>query len=104
MLLSSSVFLSSSFSVCFCCAHVLYRTVYASDGTPLGSARNPTQGESDRATQKVGEKQHSSCALSHFLLLLLWRLAGQRESEGERTRLDGGGGGGDEITPVLVAD
>jgi len=78
-----------------------------SDSTLLGSARNPTQGESDRATQKEGEKQHTSCALSHFVLLLLSWLAGQRESEGERTKLDGGGGGGgggDEITPVLVAD
>lgn len=54
-----------------------------SDSTPLGSARNLTQGESDRATQKVGEKQHTSCALSHFVLLLLSRLAGQRERENQ---------------------
>lgn len=94
-------FLPSSFSVFLLCAcTVLYmRVTVLRWGQPVIE----TQGESDRATQKVGEKQHSSCALSHFVLLLLWRLAGQRESEGERTRLDGGGGG-DEITPVLVAD
>jgi len=48
---------------------------------PLESARNPTHSESDGATQKVGEKQHTSWALSHFALLLLSRLAGQRERE-----------------------
>lgn len=97
-------------SLCVCVVVFMCSTVCVSDSAPLGSARNLTQGESDRTTQKVGEKQHTSCALSHFVLLLLSRLAGQREGGGvgvrgrERTRLDGGGGGGDEITPVLVAD
>lgn len=70
-------FLPSFLSVFVVC---LYCTVYVSDST-AGQPVIWTQGESDRATQKVGEKQHSSCALSHFALLLLWRLAGQRERE-----------------------
>lgn len=55
-------------------------TVCVSD-SPAGRPVTWTQGESDGATQKVEEKQHSSCALSHFALLLQWRLAGQRERE-----------------------
>lgn len=64
-------------------ARVQHSTVRVSDSAPLGSARNLTRGESDGATQKVGEKQHTSCALSHFELLLLQRLAGQRERENQ---------------------
>lgn len=55
-------------------------TVHVSD-SPAGRPVTWTQGESDGATQKVEEKQHSSCALSHFVLLLQWRLAGQGERE-----------------------
>lgn len=75
-----SFFLSNS--LCVCVVVCMYSTVRVSDRTPLGSARNLAQGESDRATQKVGGKTtYFMCSVP--LCAIITVEAGRSEGEGE---------------------